>query len=148
MSTLSIRNFRATAFAAVLAVVSLAPASHAQDQKAVGVVNVPFAFETGYRHFEPGSYTIRMESPNIVAIKGTSGTGFVLTQSGGKPQPATKSKVFFRKSGDQYFLGEIWIAEKSGHLDVIKSQAESRLQVAGRKSAPTGVELALLETVR
>jgi hypothetical protein len=148
MNTLSIRNFRATAFAAVLAVVSLAPASHAQDQRAVGIVNVPFAFETGYHHFEPGSYTIRMESPNIVAIKGASGSGFVLTQSGGNLQPAAKSKVVFRKRGNQYFLGEIWVAEKSGHLDVIKSKAENRLQVAGQNSAPTGVELALLETAR
>jgi hypothetical protein len=148
MSTLSIRNFRATAFAAVLAVVSLAPASHAQDQKAVGMVNVPFAFETGYHHFEPGSYTIGMESPNIVAIKGASGTGFVLTQLGGNFQPATNSKVVFRRRGHQYFLGEVWIAEKSGHLDVIKSKAERRLQVAGQNSAATGVELALLETAR
>jgi len=148
MSTLSIWKFRATAFAAVLAVVSLAPASHAQGQKAVGKVNVPFAFETRLHHFEPGTYTISMETPQIMRIKGASDSGFVLMQLAGDRQPATRSKVVFRKSGDRYFLGEIWIAEKSGHLDVIKSKAERQLQVAGQKSAPTGVELALLETAR
>jgi hypothetical protein len=142
------RKFHATVFAAVLAVASLAPASQAQHQAGGGTVSVPFAFETGYHHFEPGTYTISMETPHIVLIKGASGSGFVMMRLDGDGQPATKSKVVFRRNGDQYFLGEIWIAEKSGHLDVIKSKAESRLQVAGRNSAPTGVEIALLETAR
>jgi hypothetical protein len=142
------RKFRATVFATVLGVVSLAPASQAQHQAPGGTVNVPFAFETGYHHFEPGTYTISMETPHIVLIKGASGSGFVLTQLDGDRHPATKSKVVFRKSGDRYFLGEIWIAEKSDHQDVIESKAERRLEVAGQKSAPTGVELALLETAR
>jgi hypothetical protein len=142
------RKFHATVFAAVLAVVSFAPASQAQHQAGGGTVNVPFAFETGYHHFEPGTYTISMETPHIVLIKGASGSGFVMMRLDGDRQPATKSKVVFRKSGDRYFLGEIWIAEKSGHLDVIKSKAEHELQVAGQKSAPAGVELALLETAR
>ncbi len=148
MNTLSTRKFRATAFAAVLAVVSLAPVSHAQGQTTVGKVNVPFAFETGYHHFAPGTYTISMESANIVAIKGASGTGLVMIRLEGDRQAATKGKVVFRMSGDQYFLGEIWIAEKSAHLDVPKSKAEHRMQVAEQKSAPAGVELALLETAR
>jgi hypothetical protein len=148
MTTPSIGKFRATVFTAVLAVISLAPASQAQDPAAGGIVNVPFAFETGNQHFEPGLYKIRMETPNIAEIKGASRSGFVMIQSGGDRQPANKSKVVFRRSGDRYFLGEIWIAEKSGHLDVVKSKAERRLQVAEQKPEPTGVELALLETAR
>jgi hypothetical protein len=149
MSTLSILKFRATACAAaILAVVSLAPASHAQDQTAFGKVNVPFAFETGLHHFEPGTYTISMETPNIVRINGATDSGLVMIQLGGDRQPATKSKLVFRKSGDRYFLGEIWIAEESGHLNAVKSKAERRLQVAGKQSEPTGVELALLGTAR
>ena len=148
MSTLSILKFRATACAAILAVVSLAPASQAQDQTAFGRVNVPFAFETSLHHFKPGTYTISKETPNNVRIEGATDSGFVLIQPGGGRQPATKSKVVFRKSGDRYFLGEIWIAEESGHLDAVKSKAERRLQVAGKQSEPTGVELALLETAR
>jgi hypothetical protein len=147
MNTPSIRKFSATVFTAVLAVVSLAPALQAQDQ-AAGTVNVPFAFETGNHHFAPGAYTIRVETPNVVLIKGASSSGFVMAQVGGDPQPAHKGKVVFRRSGDHYFLTEIWIAEKSGHLNVVKSTAEHQLEVAGQKSAPTGVELALLETAR
>jgi hypothetical protein len=107
MSTPSTRKLRGTVLTAVFAVVSLAPASQAQDQKIGGMVNVPFAFETGYQHFEPASYAIRLESPNIMLIKGTSGSGFVMTQLAGDLQPANKSKVVFRRGGDRYFLGEI-----------------------------------------
>ncbi len=94
MSTLSILKFRATACAAaILAVVSLAPALHAQDQTAFGRVNVPFAFETGLHHFKPGTYTISMEAPTIVRIEGATDSGFVMIQLGGDRQPVTKSKV-------------------------------------------------------
>jgi hypothetical protein len=148
MNTPSIRRFSATVFTAVLAVVSLAPALQAQDQAAGGRVNVPFAFETGNHHFAPGSYTIRTETPNVVLIQGASSSGFVMAQLGGDLRPAHKSKIVFRRSGDHYFLTEIWIAEKSGHLNVVKSKAERESQVAGQNSAPTAVELALLETAR
>jgi hypothetical protein len=149
MSTLSILKFRATACAAaILAVVSLAPALHAQDQTAFGKVNVPFAFDTGLHHFKPGTYTVSMETPTIVRIQGATDSGFVMIQLGGDRQPVTKSKVVFRKSGDRYFLGQIWIAQESSHLDVVKSKAERRMQVAGKQSEPAGVELALLETAR
>jgi hypothetical protein len=148
MNTPSLRKFRATVFTAVLAVVSLAPAVQAQDHKMTGTVNVPFAFATGNHHFAPGLYTISMETPNFALITGASTSVFVLTQSGGDLQPAKKSKVVFRRRGDQYFLAEIWIAQKIGYQDVVKSKAERRLLVAGQKSAPTGVELALLDIVR
>jgi hypothetical protein len=133
MSTLSILKFRATACAAaILAVVSLAPALHAQDQTAFGRVNVPFAFETGLHHFKPGTYTVSMETPTIVRIQGATDSGFVMIQLG----------------GDRYFLGQIWIAQESSHLDVVKSKAERRMQVAAQQSEPAGVELALLGTAR
>ena len=109
------------------------------------IVNVPFAFETGYQHLPAGVYTIRMESPNILSIRGTSKSGFVPVRAGGGPQPAGTDKVVFRRMGGKYFLGEVWIAEKSGHLDVVKSKAESRLQVAGNTASQTRVELALLQ---
>jgi hypothetical protein len=145
MNTPSIHKFRATVFAAVLGIVSLAPASYAQDHKMGGAVNVPFAFEAGGQQFAPGSYNIRMETPDLVLIKGASRSAFVMVQKGGGWQPAKKSKIVFQRSGDQYLLTEIWIAEKDGHQDIIESKAERRLLIAGQKSAPTGVELALLE---
>ncbi len=143
------RKFRAAVFTAVLAVASLAPALQAQDHIAGARVNVPFAFDTGRQHFAPGMYTISMETPDTLIIKGASGSAFVMMHPGGDRRPALKSKVVFRRSGDRYFLAELWIADRSGHLDVMKSKAERKLDVAGQKAAPAGgVELALLEPAR
>jgi hypothetical protein len=143
------RKFRAAVFTAVLAVVSLAPALQAQTHPVSARVNVPFAFETGNRHFEPGVYTISMKTPNVLIIKGTSGSSFVLMHPAGNVKQPAESKVVFRRSGDRYFLGQIWIADRSGYMEVVKSNAERKLQVAEQKSAPAdNVELALLETAR
>jgi hypothetical protein len=143
------RNFRAAVFTAVLAFVSLAPALQAQAHPVGARVNVPFAFEAGNRHFEPGMYTISMKTPDMLVVKGASGSSFVLMHPAGDVKQPVKSKVVFRRSGDRYFLGQIWIADKSGYLEVIKSKAERNLQVAEQKSAPAdSVELALLEPAR
>jgi hypothetical protein len=146
MSTLSLGKVSARIFAAVLAVVTLAPALHAQDLRVGGIVNVPFAFETGYQRFAAGVYTICMESPNIMSIHGASDTGLVMTRPGGDPQPAKRGKVVFRRTGGKYFLGEVWIAEKSGHQDILKSKAERQLQIAGNKTVAPAVEISMLET--
>jgi hypothetical protein len=148
MKTQSISKYCAALFAAVLVVASSAPTAQAQNSGTVGQVNVPFAFETVHQHFAPGVYTIRLETPNLVAIEGASSSGFLLTQAGGNLQSATKSKVVFRKYGDQYFLGEIWIAQKTGHLNLIKSSAEKKLQHPRSNTEPAGVALAMLETTR
>lgn len=130
---------------AALALVSLAPASRAQNLNVRGAINVPFAFETGHKHFAPGRYTIQMESANILSIRGVKGSGLVMIRQGGDPQAAKWSKVVFRKAGNQYFLGEIWIADKGGHLDVVKSKAEVQKQFAADRTAPHNVELAMLD---
>jgi hypothetical protein len=148
MNTPSISKFRATVFTALLAVVSMAPSLQAQDHKVGGTIHVPFAFETGDKHFAPGWYTISMETTNVVLIKGASKSAFVMAQSGGGSLPAKKSKVVFRRSGDRYLLTEIWIAEESGHKDMINSKAERELLVAEHSPVPSGVELALLEIGR
>ena len=130
---------------ATLAIVSLAPASRAQNPNVMGAINVPFAFETGSQHFAPGRYTIRVESAHILSIHGTTSSGFVLTRQGGDYQRPSRSKVVFRRAGDKYFLGEVWIAAKSGHIDVVKSKAERQQQIAAERTAPQNVELAFLE---
>jgi hypothetical protein len=143
------RKFRAAVFTAVLAVVSLAPASQAQNHSLGARVNVPFAFETGRQHFAPGMYTISMGTTDMLVIKGASSSGFVLMHVAGDSRQPAKSKVVFRRSGDHYFLGQIWLEDRSGFMEVTKSKAERKLQVAEQKSAPAGsVELALLEPAR
>lgn len=149
MSTLSMWKFRATFFALalVLAVASLPPASHAQDLEEAVIVNVPFAFADGAQHFTAGLYTIRLEDQNLLLIQGESGSGFSMAWFGEDSHPSKTTSVVFRRSGDQYFLDEVWVAGKSAHTYISPSKVE-KLQIAGNKKAATTVAVAALEMPR
>ena len=141
-------KFRASLFAAALAVVAISPATRAQDVGMLGQVNVPFAFAIASEHFTAGVYKIQMENEHILLIQGNRDSGLVMTSVGNDREPATKSKVSFRKYGDQYFLGDISVAGKSRHIHLPTSKEEGQLKIGGSKTAPTGVELAMLQVSR
>jgi hypothetical protein len=148
MSTLSILKFRASIFAAVLAIGPFSPVSRAQDVGMLAKVNVPFAFETASRHFTAGVYTIRMENEHTLLIRGNSDSGLTMASIDDNAQPAKKGKAVFRKYGDQYFLSEISITGKSRRVHFAPSRAESQVRIAGSKTIPTGVEVALMDVSR
>jgi hypothetical protein len=58
MTTLSMLKIRAAIVVAALAIVPVSQALQAQGLTQLGKVTVPFAFEAGTAHFEPGVYTI------------------------------------------------------------------------------------------
>jgi hypothetical protein len=60
-------KFLAHFLTGALAIISVAPASRAQNLDVMGAINVSFASETGYQHFAPGRYTVRMDSPDWTA---------------------------------------------------------------------------------
>jgi hypothetical protein len=137
-------KFRTSLLAGVLAVVASSPMTQAQDVGMMGQVNVPFAFETASQHFTAGVYKIRMENEHILRVQGKSGSVLVLTTVDNSREPAVASKAIFRKYGDQYFLGDVSIAGRSRHLHFAASKTEGQMRI-GTKTAPTGVELAILQ---
>ncbi len=150
MRTLTMLKVPAGFVAAVLAVASLAPAAQAQgrDPGFAAKMNVPFAFQTATgQHFNPGIYTIRMNGPQTLLIRGTAGAGLVMTQMAGDGLPAANGKAVFTHYGDKYFLRAVWVAGNNRHLLCATSKAEHQLQVAAAKT-PAAVELALLKTGR
>jgi hypothetical protein len=148
MRTLSISKFRAGLFAAVLAVAPLSPALHAQYVGVLAKVNVPFAFEASGTKFSPGVYTINIENPNTLLILGGSEAALVMTRVEDNGQPEKTGKAIFKRYGNQYFLSEITVAGKSRHLHFANSKRQNRMQIAANKTAPTNVEVALLEIAR
>jgi hypothetical protein len=149
MNTLSISKFRAGLFAAVLAVAPLSPALHGQDVGMIARVNVPFAFETASgHHFAPGVYSVRMEGLHTLLIRGASDSALTITTSEDNAQTAERGKATFHRYGSQYFLSEITIPGESRRIYFARSKAEKQVEVAGDKTTPTNVELALLETTR
>jgi hypothetical protein len=150
MRTLSMWMLRAILFAIILAVVSRSPATHAQEVGESLVVNVPFAFEDGSQYFPPGLYTIRMEFQNLILIRGDSSAGFLPTIYDDELQPSKTTKIVFRKYGDRYFVREIWVEGDATHTHTPTSKAEKELTsaFAENKTASTGVEVAVLGTLR
>ena len=149
MNTRSISKFRAGLFAAVLAVAPLSPALRAQDIGMIARINVPFAFETSSgKHFHAGVYTVRMENPHTLLLRSQSDSGLTMTSVEDTAQPAKTGKATFRKYGNEYFLAEITVAGSSRRLYFTNSKAESRMRIAANQSAPTSVEVAMLETAR
>jgi hypothetical protein len=148
MSTLSMLKFRAAVIAAVLVITPFSPACRAQDVGLLVEVDVPFAFDTASEHFAAGVYTIRTENEHILRFQGKTQSELVMTWVEDDAQPSKTGKAMFQKYGDQYFLSEISIAGESRHLHFWPSRAEQELQVAGNKTAPTGVEVALMDGSR
>jgi hypothetical protein len=143
MNKFSMLNFRASIFAAVLAVASFSPASNAQDAGVVGRMNVPFAFEINSQHYPAGVYTIRMEDQHVVRIWGASIAGLSMAAVEDNGAPAKKGMAVFQRYGDRYFLNEVSITGRSGRIILRPSKQETQLQVAASKTASTAVEIAL-----
>ena len=147
MSTLSMLKIRASIFTAVLAFASFSPASHAQTAVGFAQVSVPFAFETGSGSYPAGVYTIAMETPSILMIRGASKSGLVMMKSmDDNGQPAKRGVATFHRYGNRYFLNEISATGESRHLHLQPSKAEKQMQIAASKTAPATEEVALIDT--
>jgi hypothetical protein len=147
MSTLSMLKFRVSIFTAILAIAPLSPASHAQSGGDFARVNVPFAFETGSGHYPAGVYTISMETPSILMIRGASKSGLVMMKAVEDNGQRTKRGVaIFHHYGNRYFLNEISATGESRHLHLQPSKAEKQMQIAASKTAPATEEVALIDT--
>lgn len=145
MNTLSISKVRATLSAIVLAMATMTSATSATAQTAILQVKVPFGFENGSQHLPAGLYTISMETPNLMLIRGDSGGGFAMVNPQESTKPANTSTVVFRRYGQRYFLRDVSVAGSTNSLHCVKSKSEKQLQIARTEPAPTDVEVALVE---
>jgi hypothetical protein len=144
MSTLQLSKVCPILLAVVLAGAPFLPALQAQDLEEVVEVNVPFAFESGSQHFAPGLYTISRNDQNVIAIRGKSTSGFVLSWFNEDGQPSNTTKVVFRKYSDQLFLQETWVSGDTNHTYFLPSKVEKR-EMAANRTAATSVVVAALE---
>jgi len=148
MSTLSMLKFRASIFTAVLALAPLSPALRAQG---FAQVNVPFAFEIGSGHYPAGVYSLSMESPSFLMIKGTSESGLALMKVvEDRGYPTKNSVAIFHRYGSRYFLNEVSARGERRHIQLQPSkaekQAQKQIETATGKTAPENLEVALLDS--
>ncbi len=151
MSTPFTSNLRNTLSGLVFVAGAFAATTHAQSSRQQVRVTVPFAFQDGTAHMNPGVYTLALQSDHIMVVRGARGStsALSLVDIGETVKPAAAGKVVFHKYGDRYFLREVWMSGSSTHLECPKTKAEKNLQrelqLAVNTQPANGTEVALLE---
>jgi hypothetical protein len=145
MNVFSISNLRAGVIAAAVLIGPLSFCARAQDQGEIVKVNVPFDFESGYRQFKAGTYTIKSLNPNLTLIRGLSTSGMTLMEETQDLQPATRGKVIFHKYDGRYFISDIFVAGHMDHVHVLESKDEKRARRSEEENRRTPQTVAILE---
>jgi hypothetical protein len=102
--------------------------AHAQSGKQF-TVTIPFNFYVGGKALTAGQYMVgrsTQTSTEGLVLRGTDGRAgvFVLTSGIQTEDVQRESKLVFRRYGDQYFLGEVWISGKSTGRELPGSRKE------------------------
>ena len=101
--------------------------AHAQAGKQF-TVTIPFNFYVAGKTLPAGQYHVgrSTEDSEGLVLRGTDGrTGvFVLTRGIQTAEVQQQSKLVFRRYGDQYFLGEVWISARSNGRELPNSRKE------------------------
>lgn len=142
----TIWTVRTVFVAASLALGSISIPAHAQDNTLT--VNVPFGFEVGSKHLEPGVYKVSESLNNVVAIQNNSNCAMLLTHSGETMKPTKTAKIVFRRYGDHYFLRQIWF-DSNGNTYVESPESKTEklareTELASVQKNASNVEVAIL----
>ena len=92
-------------------------------------VTIPFNFYVAGKTLPAGQYMVGRSteaSPEGLVLRGTDGRAgvFVLTRGIQTEEVQQQSKLVFRRYGDQYFLGEVWISGRSSGRGLPSSRKE------------------------
>ncbi|MFN0103162.1 MAG: hypothetical protein ACKV2U_13865 [Bryobacteraceae bacterium] len=118
-----------TAFAAVVGMANLAPAS-----AAVLKGTVPFDFQAGLAHVKAGTYLIDIDKAGaMLSLRTEEGKriAFVIANAAVSTKPQT-AKLIFRQVGSQYFLGQVWAGggnSTGSEMPVTKAERAMRKEV-------------------
>jgi hypothetical protein len=142
MNTVSTSKLRTYLLGCALAATAVVSTSHAFAQSSDMRVSVPFTFHSGSQIMPAGVYRVKIESDQLVLLRGDSKSGYVMTQPQiGKAKDS--GRLVFQRYGDQYFLREVWASASTTGQKCVKSKLEREVEIAQSKSARTGAEVAL-----
>jgi hypothetical protein len=133
---MTIHNRLVTAFAAVAALATVAPAQ-AQDHL---IARVPFEFAVGNASLPRDTYRVsRMNGhPDMVFVRSDRRGALIRTDGVSLPRDGSTPSLMFHRYGDQYFLRQIrW--DETGRLDLPETKAERN--AAERRSDRAAVRM-------
>lgn len=109
----------------------------------VAEVTIPFAFQTPNQALPAGTYRIDRESGHLILLRGTNqAAGFVDMHAATKLHAPNHGYLVFDRSGDKYFLRQIWQAGETDGLECPRSRAEKETLQAKNMQTPDSFELA------
>jgi hypothetical protein len=129
--------------ACALAIGSLASTQSASAQTTIAKVTIPFAFQMTSQTLPAGTYRVERESGNLILLQGPGkASGFVLMHAASRSKAPDHGMLSFDRTGDKYYLRQIWTAGSQTGLECPKSHAEKAALVATNNEAANTVELA------
>lgn len=133
--------------ATLVTALSTAPADGQTSGRAV-LVNIPFGFDAGTKHMEPGKYTITKDLNDFVWIKNGSSTAILMTRDEQGSRATEKAKLVFDRYGDRYFLRQVWLSpEDTAYLQCPESKTEKQAkesELAQNQKNASNVDVAML----
>lgn len=134
----------------VVSTILIQPVARAQALSTHVVANIPFAFQIGPYHLQPGVYRFEMQARGFLSIKGEVGSTVVLVMSPSNRRLLDSALVFEQRE-DRYFLREVRTGGTKGFLwsgeTKLAERQARRVAESGLNSGPreeSKVEIALL----
>jgi len=93
------------------------------------VVKVPFAFTVSGKTLPAGQYVFARSakaSSEVIMIRSKERGAYVQTKQVQSQDIQEKTKVMFKRYGDQYFLFQIWISGRNIGRELFKSTQEQQ----------------------
>src|SRR5438045_3642033 len=109
------------------------------------IASVPFNFTAGEVAFQAGDYQITRNGVVMVAIRSAdrSKAAMVLTNSVVANAPSATGRLVFFRSGEQYFLSEVWEPGSSSGSALPPSSKERELRSRSGVPSRARVSVAL-----
>lgn len=125
------RNQKSKALTSLIAVLMLLSSIALAQGRPRLKADIPFDFSVGGKQMSAGEYVVqRAGSMNhVLQVQSTDlkSVSFVNVIGAVGPRYADKSKLVFRRYGNQYFLAQIWTAGEQEGVQLPRSSAERRV---------------------
>jgi hypothetical protein len=100
-------------------------------------VNIPFEFSAGKTMLKAGVYTVKRMSGNLITLRNVADKSSVILNAPvnlSSTNIDSKERLVFNKSGDRYFLAQIWLTVDTGRELLREKKTAERIEVALRVS--------------
>ena len=126
----------------MLALAFLGPAVRAQEPV---LANIPFAFTAGKMALPAGEYRVQESAQGsfMLLIQRTdrSAATYVISNAVEVNKPQTQSKLIFQRSGNHYYLSQIWVEGHSRGRELAPSAKEKKQPLLAHNEAPEQVTI-------